>query len=493
VGITPRMRSLAGVLALLTLICALAAGPAGAAPLKSDNVRLLGKHPEAAGAIGARFSPDGDTMYVTAATGLFIYDVSEPAVPELLSHLTLPHFENEDVDVGDGVVVISNDPSFSTVGALYVIDVKDPRKPALRSVTPTQLPATPLNELLGVKGTGNGHIANCIQGCRYLWTTGTEEGIAVYDLADKSAPKFLGTFTMPVPKERAGEPTDEPGFTHDVFVDKAGIAWITGEDGTFGYRTTGNPLKPQLVFRSDENVTNTGNSGPGVPGNANESPLDFLHHNSMRTSLTARRKGKARIASSRPGVGGSGDVMAVTEEDYTRPGCDGQGSLQTWQITKGRNSDGTRKLELLDLWTTELNELLSLRGRSPATANCSAHWFDVDRGLVAQGWYDQGVRFLDISNPRKIRQVGYYATAGSFWAAYFAPSDPKRQVVYGIDTAGGIDVLRINRSKKALRTVRAPTKGLAKAPAARYQASKKYGMVCSLPGQQLLRRAGIKN
>ena len=278
-----------------------------------------------------------------------------------------------------------------------------------------------------------------------------------------------------------------------MFVDKSGIAWITGEDGTFGYRTSGDPLKPELLFRSDENVTNTGNSGPGVPGDANDQPLDFLHHNSIRTSLTARRKGKAKIARSGPGQGGTGDVMAITEEDYLRPGCDGQGSLQTWQITKGRNSDGTRKLELLDLWTTELNELMSLRGRSPATVNCSAHWFDVDRGLVAQGWYDQGVRFLDISDPRKIRQVGYYATAGSFWAAYFAPSDPKREVVYGIDTAGGIDVLRIDRSRKSMRTVQAPTKGLAKAPAERYEPSQKYGMVCSLPGQQLLRRSGIKN
>ena len=96
------MRSLAGVLALLTLICAFAAGPATAAPLKSDNVRLLGKRPEATGAIGAKFSPDGETMYVTAATGLFIYDVSVPAVPKLQGHLTLPHFENEDVDVGEG-------------------------------------------------------------------------------------------------------------------------------------------------------------------------------------------------------------------------------------------------------------------------------------------------------------------------------------------------------------------------------------------------------
>jgi hypothetical protein len=44
-----------------------------AALFKSDNVTELGTLPEAVGAIGARFSPDGDTMYVTSATGLGIY------------------------------------------------------------------------------------------------------------------------------------------------------------------------------------------------------------------------------------------------------------------------------------------------------------------------------------------------------------------------------------------------------------------------------------
>ena len=138
--------------------------------------------------------------------------------------------------------------------------------------------------------------------------------------------------------------------------------------------------------------------------------------------------------------------MAITEEDYTRPTCQGQGSLQTWQITGDHNSDGTTKLTLLDQWTTELNELADQTGRSPATILCSAHWFDESGGLLAQGWYDQGVRFLDVSDPRNIRQVGYWVTAGTFWAAYFAPTDPTGQTVYGLDVAGGIDVLHIDRS-----------------------------------------------
>ena len=142
--------------------------------------------------------------------------------------------------------------------------------------------------------------------------------------------------------------------------------------------------------------------------------------------------------------------MAVTEEDYTRPGCEGQGSLQTWQITDERNSDGTQQAEAagpVDHRAERARDAGAAARRPPA--NCSAHWFDEDGGLVAQGWYDQGVRFLDISNPGQIRQVGYYATGGSFWAAYFAPSDPKREIVYALDTAGGIDVLHIDRGAGA--------------------------------------------
>jgi hypothetical protein len=414
-----------------------------AALFKSANVTELGTLPEAVGAIGARFSPDGTTMYVTSATGLGIYDVSRPEDPQRLSRLALPHFENEDVDVGhiDGrdYVIITNDPSFTGVGVIYVIDVTDPASPSLASATPVEVPG--LNGVAtNTPGSSNGHIANCVAGCRYLWTTGSSEGLTVFDLADPSKPEYLGAFKVP-----------GGGFTHDVQIDNTGIAWVTGEDGTFGYDVTAmtDPLAPPLVYRSDPSVTNTGNSGPSTdPGSANDSPLDFLHHNSKRIGP---------------------DLLAVTEEDYLRPGCEGQGSLQTWRITDQSNPDGTIKLELLDLWTTELNELMDGTGRSnplglPTTVNCSAHWFDVSDGLIAQGWYDQGVRFLDVSDPTAIKQVGYYVNQGEFWAAYFAPSDPTHQVVYGLDVAGGIDVLKIDRSGGAAApAVRAPAREIARA------------------------------
>jgi hypothetical protein len=423
----PRLRR-----ALLIVLAALAAVPATASAqaMKSDNVTVLGKLPDAVGAIGARFSPDGHTMYVTSATGLGIYDITTPASPRLLSRLPLPHFENEDVDVGRDTVVITNDPSFSGVGAIYLIDVSNPALPALRSVLNTTF------------DTGNGHIANCVADCQYLYTTGTSEGLSIYDIRDLANPKFVKTFAVP------GD-----GFTHDVNNDAYGVTWVTGEDGTFGFDTT-DPLNPRLLLHSDENVTNTGG---GLPGDDGSGPLDFLHHNSLRIT---------------------DDIVAVTEEDYAKPTCEGQGSLQTWQITDERNSDGSQKLKLLDLWTTELNELLSLTGRSPATVNCSAHWFDESGGLIAQGWYDQGVRFLDVTTPTDIKQVGFYATTGTFWGAYFAPTDPTHQIVYALDTTSGVDVLRINRTS-AQRAVAAPAKVLAGTRI--FTASPRWGFACQLP------------
>jgi hypothetical protein len=542
---------------LLVALAAFAA-PASAAPLfHSDNVTRVASLPEAAGAASARFSPDGRYMYASTWKGLHVYDISKPEDPQRVGVLPLPHFENEDVEAGDGVVIITNDPS-EGLGLIYVIDVSDPTMPTIRSIIRNGDIVGATNEL-GVDDTtsNTGHIANCLQGCKWLWTTGTEEGISIFDLRDPDSPKFVRQMAMP-----KGKASGVPGFTHDVFVDRSGVAWVTGRDGTFGY-STDDPANPKLLFRSDENVTNSGNDGPSSPDTAQTYPLDFLHHNSIRTDIQlaprpvetgaasespagapapaapsaparrsptrkqllatlkrstarchkkkgrraraacekraraafrradARRRAELRSrtryvgrAGSRTTLGGLGDIMAVTEEDYTRPGCNGQGSLQTWQIMPGEhNSDGSTKLRMLDMWTTELNELTDQTGRSPGTVMCSAHWFDEDRGLLAQGWYDQGVRFMDINNPRDIRQVGYWVTSGMFWGAYYAPTDPKRETVYALDIQNGIDVLHIDRGKSArsMRTVRARIPAAWKTPGTRtLRASPKWGFACPL-------------
>jgi hypothetical protein len=152
-------------------------------------------------------------------------------------------------------------------------------------------------------------------------------------------------------------------------------------------------------------------------------PNDYVLHNSFR------RKGS--------------NIVYITEEDYNRPGCKGAGSFETWKVPTNRKGLPTGgQVTIIDQWETELNAA----GTASAAAMCSAHYFDVRGNVVAQGWYEQGVRFLDVSDPAKVRQIGFFSSPTALnWAAYFPPTDPTGELVYSFDATHGIDVLRLAR------------------------------------------------
>ena len=255
---------------------------ASAAPLASDNVSLVTKLPEAVGAASARFSPDGKTMYVSTWKGLHTYDITKPEDPQRLGFLPLPHFENEDVDAGDGVVIISNDPS-EGVGIIYVIDVSDPALPTIRSTIEN-------GDIVGTGALGEsntGHIANCLQGCKYLWTTGTGEGIAIFDLTDLDNPKFVKTMEMP----RASTPrasSRRPGLHPRRLRRPRGHRLGDGRGRDLRLHD-GGPGRTRSSSTAPTRPSSTpATSGPSSPETAQDYPLDFLHHNSIRTAHPAR-------------------------------------------------------------------------------------------------------------------------------------------------------------------------------------------------------------
>jgi hypothetical protein len=106
------------------------------------------------------------------------------------------------------------------------------------------------------------------------------------------------------------------------------------------------------------------------------------------------------------------------------------------------------------------------------------------------GWSEQGTRFLDTINPSRIRQVGYYLPAnGSTWAAYWAPKDKSRSIVYALDAYRGLDVLRINKGGLDSKSRRAPIPRQWYATGTGvdgYLPSKKFGYLCPLPRGRLL-------
>jgi hypothetical protein len=416
--------ALAVTLATLVLAPAAAAGPEPPAE-KSDNVSWVATLDEPNG-VSARFR--GSEMYVSTLRGLSVYDVSKPDAPRKIGSLDLPHFENEDVDLSGDILLISNDPSEGK-GILYVISIKDPANPEILSTFDTGVIFGSEGEVFfGAPTRGTGHTASCIQGCRYVYLAGTASGIDIVDLTNPAEPKFAGNF-------RAEEATGGLA-SHDVQVDSEGLAWVVGAGGTASYDVT-DPKKPKLVHRTNEKGKSVYEGTP----NDGKTLNDFIHHNSMRldnSSLLTVPPGSDPAAES--------SVVVVTEEDYQRPTCDGAGQVQTWQIGPDR------VLTPLDDYVVPID---------PTRASlCSAHYFDERSGLLAQGWYEAGTRFLDVTNPSDIRPVGYWIPAKNMtWSAYYPPTDPTGEIVYSLDHARGIDVIRIKRAAPVARVEPPPSQG----------------------------------
>ncbi|HEX8082697.1 MAG TPA: hypothetical protein VF529_00305 [Solirubrobacteraceae bacterium] len=422
------MKRAACVCLVAVLLAAVPAGAQEPPAKKSDTVSYITTLPEP-GVISARFR-DG-FMYVSAESGLAIYDVSAPDEPREVGRLPLPNFENEDIDVGNGIALISNDPS-EGAGVLHVIDISDPASPERIASfnTGTADNGIITKPLLGPAGFGfgTGHTASCVDDCRWVYLAGTLQGIDIVDLRDPANPKYAGNFPAP---EATGGLT-----THDVQFDRAGHALISGAGGVAAYDVS-DPVAPKLVFHTDETADSRYDETFGADDGSTVN--DFIHHNSMRLE-------KSNIAGATGDPNEDSNVLAITEEDYNRPTCQGAGSFHTWEI----GADSVARL--LDRWDVEIDPTRQTL--------CSAHYFDVRGGLVAQGWYEQGTRFLDVSDPRDIRQVGFWIPNKTLtWGALYPPTDPTGEIVYSLDNPRGIDVVRFDRPEPGappLQTVTAP-------------------------------------
>lgn len=433
----------------MTLLAGVVAPVPGAAlpvPGGSSNVELVAQFPDVQ-TMGGRFI--GRYLYTTGTTGLRVYDTLDPTAPTLVSTLPIPTFSNEDVSVSATrkLVLLSSDwGGFGGPNGLWVIDVVNPALPKVSAF----LPYAPLTNPAGQPFDGVGHIANCINDCaRFAWVTGANDGyMLVVDLQDPAAPKAAGWVRA---QANPGNATLGGSKTvHDVYTDPMGDVWVMGSQGISKVDAS-NPLRPV------EQISTT---------KADNDRFDQLvMHNGMR--LNPR-------------------VLVVTEEDWVQPQCKAgdEGSLQTWEIP----TTATGRLKPLDQWTTEIGVFVD--GGTPIAIACSSHWFDINSHEVAAvGWYQQGVRFLDVSDPRNIRQVGYYippwevAGMGVSMALY-VPG--RSDLVYAMSLTSGLIVLRIAGGGAGAQTVRAPIlpQWIGPPAAFGFEAHPVYGWACPVPAYE---------
>jgi hypothetical protein len=452
----------AAILAVSATVLPGAAAPSAAGgALSSPNVEFQATIPDPA-IVGAR--KVGNILYTTSASGLRTYDISA-GIPKPVGALALPHYENENVDTNGKLLIIvadhfvageSETPSCCTLrnpqtrepiarvplpagngptNIMYVIDVVDPAKPTLKSVTLTR----------------SGHTATCIASCRYVWLSGSGRGVEIMDLADPMHPQTLGFFGP---------------SAHNVNVDSAGIAWISAWDGLFAYTTT-NPAKPVLIAKRTNPAP--GKKDPKAFHN------DFIIHNSLRPN--AHRTTPTKLADNKIDIG---EVVLVTEENWMAAGndfCANDGQFQTGWFHTVNGKPVIEKIDTFKIGQGTLTDATA-PAKPAGVVSCSSHWFDEFNGIVANAWYEQGVRFFDVRNPRDIRQIAYWMPAVSeVWQAMFHLVGTT-MYVYAFDADRGVDVLTINLAPGNKNpTVVAPTLRASSAPLTPHPS---WGLACRL-------------
>ncbi|MCW3011375.1 MAG: hypothetical protein JWO90_1779, partial [Solirubrobacterales bacterium] len=425
--------------------------------LASDNVELLTNVPGSA-AISGEFSPSAPYFYTSGLDSISVFDVSDPRSPKLTGKLANLTFENEAMTYGErrdasGKVVkrfvlvgvdlyqvAPTGPARGNVGGgeVVVVDVTDPAAPAIIGRTPQGSP------LLGTVTTST-HTVQCLTlQCDYAYTAGDGGKFSVIDLRNLEEPKQVAT---PASAASGAGPISESGAGHYWDIDDSGLAWHTGGGGTAVFDVS-DPLEPLAL-----NATNA--QGTETPYN------DFIHHNSARPNARAYKPGAA------PSLA-NGNVALVTEEDYASEGdeviCDRSGTFQTWEIP---DLDGAAyragnptlasdrgSIKPLDIFQAPAEAGGGLS--TPVGGFCSAHWFDYHQsGIVAQGWYQQGLRLIDVRDPKDIKQLGFFTGgATQVWDAYWVPARnadgtikagrEKTNIVYTADLVRGLDVFEVS-------------------------------------------------
>lgn len=408
------------------------APPAGAI---SAGVQYLANIPELKTAISIDFL--GTTMFASTVTGIYAYDVANPATPKLVGALPQYIWENEDVQIDQRrkLLFLSRDPRGFTspattafpYGAVQVIDISNPTVMVQLSMTP--LPS--------------GHTTTCVDGCNYTWTAGPAKGATqpadwggrpVYAL-DMRDPLRPVQCPRAIDERRNDGKTD---YTHDVQVDDRGIAWVSGSGGVRGYWVNGTHRNAQTgLMQKATGCDPVPYAGGGT--DLGQLANGGIMHNSLHPSWN-------------PGV------LLVTEEINTTS-CAKSGRFATYSLDGSYGGAGFRstpqkryRMKVLDTWTPE---------DQPGGKGCdSAHYFtDRGDGITANAFYTQGTRFLDTRDPRNIKQVAYFRPDdANTWAAYWRPGG----YVFVADFDRGVDVLKVSLGKNG-----APVSALAQKPSLR--------------------------
>lgn len=411
--------------------------------ITSPNVEYLGTIPiDSPGVGGAVVEEHGVTgqrlFYATGLKGMTVYDISDPALPMPIGFLPFHHAQNEDLSIStDGTrAVISADGSILVPVAplttgIHVVDVSDPTAP----------------ELVASISESN-HTAECADAdCNWIYGSSTA---GIYDAT----------------RADEGIITRVEGRNYNEYVDASGNAATAGGRHASNLDESGlltTDSSPRLVLDPRPHVGEDGTEyGPANPevlavGFRNPTTDNRLQHNNFRpgaldwTPRDADDPADAYEAGPPSGMPspertlpeGSlrpGELLIGNSETNLNPTCSMAGGISTWDM---RDFDRGRAPVQLDVFRPLSG---TWADGSPAAngLGCSGHWFSVDGEFVTASWYEHGVRFFEVGlDTGAIEEIGFFQPVATEAGAAYWVTD---EIVYSVDYARGIDILRFDRA-----------------------------------------------
>jgi hypothetical protein len=160
------------------------------------------------------------------------------------------------------------------------------------------------------------------------------------------------------------------------------------------------------------------------------------------------------------------NVVVMTEEDFTGP-CSQSGRIVAADITDSLGGEPAANSTPANPFRLDALSAYHPTQDAPDTTgpsgSCSAHYFEIAGSTVAAAWYGQGLRLIDASDARNLRQVGYYYVTGTDPATN--PSSLSWDVawrgdlIYLFDMSRGVEILRLSGGpsmSRFLPTVESP-------------------------------------
>lgn len=398
----------------------------------SENVDYVATIPIDSPGVGGKFITVDEIphYFVTGEKGLSIYDVSDPALPVLVSTTPFPHSQNEDVSVAaDGSrVVISADgglpiPVLVNQG-VHVFDTSD-------VTSPVQLASFGQSS----------HTTECADpGCEWLYTS---TGL-ILDATFSESSEIIEVGNWNV-----GADGETVGGRHALRRDATGLVISdsnprlvldprphVGDDGT-----AHDYARPEVLAQGNRRDSadprlQHNNIRPDAAAWGPRDPTDPADHYTEPT-VPAGDRFSLPAGSLRPG-----ELLVANSESNVNPTCNMSGALSTWDL---RDFDKGRAPVQLDVFHPASG---TWADGSPAlvASGCSGHWFDVHGEYVAASWYEHGVHVFEVGlDTGELTEVGFFQPVATIAGqSQWHVTEDGEMYIYAADYARGIDILRFD-------------------------------------------------